>query len=170
MAASLGSTWWQYLVLFLAVAASWAGGVPFVGTVGPGAAAVAASQEKLDLVALLERPDRHQVGREKMMEQGERLYTRWGWLAVFFTPAIVWSTAKCLRTDSPCGTCWTRSDGRCQWRPAPTCWAGSPPATTPGTISPSWPSGSAPGPSSPSSPRAAAASEQPSVSVPPRTE
>ena len=80
--------------MFLAVAASWVGGVPFVGTVGPGAAAVAASQKKLDLVALLERPDRHQVGREKMMQRGERLYARWGWLAVFVTPAIVSGTAK----------------------------------------------------------------------------
>lgn len=33
MAAGLGSTWCQYLVLFLAVAASWAG-VPFIGTPG----------------------------------------------------------------------------------------------------------------------------------------
>ena len=53
MAPSLGSTWWQYLLLFLAVAASWAGGVPFVGTAGLGAAAVAASQEKLDLAAVI---------------------------------------------------------------------------------------------------------------------
>jgi membrane protein DedA with SNARE-associated domain len=119
MVAGLGSTWWQYLLLFLAVAASWAG-VPVIGTVGLGAAAVAASQQKLQLPAvivvaviagevgglggyaigrrwgrrLLERPGRHQAGREKMMERGERLYARWGWLAVFFTPAIVSGTAK----------------------------------------------------------------------------
>ena len=119
MVAGLGSTWWQYLLLFLAVAASWAG-VPFIGTAGLGAAAVAASQEKLDLVAvivvaviagevgglagyaigrrwgqrLLERPGKHQAGREKIMEQGEKLYARWGWLAVFFTPAIVSGTAN----------------------------------------------------------------------------
>ena len=37
MAAGLGSTWWQYLVLFVAVAASWAG-VPFIGTAALGAA------------------------------------------------------------------------------------------------------------------------------------
>src|SRR5215472_8582298 len=117
--AGLGSTWWQYLLLFLAVAASWAG-VPAIGTAALGAAAVAASQEKLDLVAvivvsviagevgglggyaigrrwgqqLLERPGKHQAGREKMEEQGERLYARWGWLAVFFTPAIVSGTAN----------------------------------------------------------------------------
>jgi membrane protein DedA with SNARE-associated domain len=115
----MGSTWWQYLLLFVVVAASWAG-VPVIGTAGLGAAAVAASQQKLQLAAvivvaviageagglggyaigrrwgrrLLERPGRHQAGREKMMERGEGLYARWGWLAVFFTPAIVSGTAK----------------------------------------------------------------------------
>ena len=119
MAAGLGSTWWQYLVLFLAVAASWAG-VPFIGTAALGAAAVAASQRRLDLAAvivvatvageaggiggyaigrrwgrqLLERPGRHRARREKIEERGERLYARWGWLAVFVTPAIVSGTAK----------------------------------------------------------------------------
>jgi membrane protein DedA with SNARE-associated domain len=29
-----------------------------------------------------------------MMERGERLYARWGWLAVFFTPAIVSGAAQ----------------------------------------------------------------------------
>jgi len=119
VAASLASTWWQYLLLFLAVAASWAG-VPAIGTAALGTAAVAASQDKLDLAAvivvavlageagglggyaigrrwgrrLLERPGRHQAGREKMEERGERLYARWGWLAVFVTPAIVSGTAN----------------------------------------------------------------------------
>jgi membrane protein DedA with SNARE-associated domain len=119
MTAGLGSTWWQYLLLFLAVAASWAG-VPVIGTAALGAAAVAASVGKLNLAAvivvaaiageagglggyaigrrwgrrLLERPGRHQARREKMVERGERLYARWGWLAVFFTPAIVSGTAK----------------------------------------------------------------------------
>jgi membrane protein DedA with SNARE-associated domain len=119
MAAGLGSTWWQYLLLFLAVAASWAG-IPAIGTAALGAAGVAASQGGLDLAAviavaaiageagglggyaigrrwgrqLLERPGRHQARREKMVQRGERLYVRWGWLAVFFTPAIVSGTAK----------------------------------------------------------------------------
>jgi len=117
--AGLGSTWWQYLLLFLAVGASWAG-VPFIGTAALGAAAVAASQDKLDPAAvivvavlageagglagyaigrrwgrrLLERPGRHRAGREKMMQRGEKLYARWGFLAVFVTPAIVSGTAK----------------------------------------------------------------------------
>ena len=119
MAAGLGSTWWQYLLLFLAVAASWAG-VPLIGTAALGAAAVAASQRSLDLAAmivvsviageagglggyaigrrwgrrLLEHPGRHQARREKVMQRGERLYARWGRLAVFVTPAIVSGTAK----------------------------------------------------------------------------
>jgi membrane protein DedA with SNARE-associated domain len=101
------------------VAASWAG-VPAVGTAALGAAALAASQWRLDLAAviavavvggeagglcgyaigrrwgrqLLERPGRHQASREKIMERGEGLYARWGWLAVFVTPAIVSGTAK----------------------------------------------------------------------------
>lgn len=111
---------------FLAVAASWAG-VPVIGTASLGAAAVAASQQKLQLTAvivvavvagevgglggyvigrrwgrrLLERPGRHQAGREKMMQRGERLYARWGWLAVFFTPPSSPAPPECLRTDSP---------------------------------------------------------------------
>jgi membrane protein DedA with SNARE-associated domain len=112
-------TWWQYLLLFLAVAASWAG-VPFIGATALGAAAVAASQGRLNLVVvigvatvagevggligyavgdrwgqfLLERPGKHQAGRRRMVEKGERAYAKWGRLAVFFTPAVVSGTAK----------------------------------------------------------------------------
>ncbi len=43
---------------------------------------------------LLERPGKHQQGRERMVERGERAYARWGRVAVFFTPAIVSGTAK----------------------------------------------------------------------------
>jgi membrane-associated protein len=114
--------WWAYLGLFLAVAASWAG-VPCIGATALGAAGVAASQGTLDLWlvvavataageaggligyavgirwgrALLERPGRHQAGRQRMVERGERAYARWGRLAVFFTPAIVSGTAKMQR-------------------------------------------------------------------------
>jgi membrane protein DedA with SNARE-associated domain len=112
-------TWWQYLLLFLAVAASWAG-VPFIGATVLGAAAVAASQGRLNLALvvgvatvagevggligyavgdrwgqlLLERPGKHQEGRRRIVEKGERAYDRWGRLAVFFTPAVVSGTAK----------------------------------------------------------------------------
>ena len=113
------SDWWEYLVLFLAVAASWAG-VPFIGATALGAAGIAASQGTLNLPAvvlvataagevggligyaigdrwgrqLLERPGKHQAGRQRMVERGERAYARWGRLAVFLTPAIVSGTAK----------------------------------------------------------------------------
>ena len=96
------------------------GGRPFIGATALGAAGVAASQGKLNLALvvgvstlagevggligytignrwgrqLLERPGRHQAGRQKMVERGERAYARWGRLAVFFTPAIVSGTAK----------------------------------------------------------------------------
>jgi membrane protein DedA with SNARE-associated domain len=116
---SFVDTWWQYTLLFLAVAASWAG-VPFIGASALGAAGVAASQGRLSLALvvavataageaggligyavgdrwgreLLERPGRHQAGRQRMVEKGERAYTSYGRLAVFFTPAIVSGTAK----------------------------------------------------------------------------
>ena len=112
-------TWWQYTLLFFAVAASWAG-VPFIGATALGAAAVAASQGRLNLAVvigvataagevggligyavgdrwgqlLLDRPGKHQEGRRRIVEKGERAYARWGRLAVFFTPAVVSGTAK----------------------------------------------------------------------------
>jgi membrane protein DedA with SNARE-associated domain len=117
--ASFVSTWWEYILLFLAVTASWAG-VPIIGTTALGAAGIAASQGKLNLALvvavatvageaggligyavgnrwgrqLLERPGKHQTGRQQMVEKGERAYARWGRLAVFFTPAVVSGTAK----------------------------------------------------------------------------
>jgi membrane-associated protein len=116
---SLATTWWAYILLFVVVAASWAG-VPFIGATGLTAAAVAASQGQLDLGAvivvatlggeaggllgytvgnrwgrrLLERPGKHQAGRQKMVERGEAAYARWGPVAVFLTPAVVSGTAK----------------------------------------------------------------------------
>ncbi len=121
--AGLGvDTWWQYFVLFVAVAASWAG-IPGIGAAVLGAAGVAASQGRLNLgmvvlvatVAgevggligyavgdrwgrlLLERPGKHQEDRKRIVEKGERAYATWGRLAVFFTPAIVSGTAKMRR-------------------------------------------------------------------------
>jgi membrane protein DedA with SNARE-associated domain len=118
-AVDVAGSWLVYLGLFVAVAASWAG-VPLIGATALGAAGVAASQGNLDpwlVVAvatlggevggligyavgnrwgreLLARPGKHQAGRQRMVERGERAYARWGRLAVFFTPAIVSGTAK----------------------------------------------------------------------------
>jgi membrane protein DedA with SNARE-associated domain len=117
--ASLASTWWAYVLLFLAVTASWAG-VPAIGSAAVAAAAVAASQGNLNLAAviitasiagevggvigysignrwgtqILARPGKRQAGRQRLMERGERAYARWGRLAVFFTPAIISGTAR----------------------------------------------------------------------------
>jgi len=111
--------WWQYVLLFLAVAASWIG-LPMLGTVALGAAAVAASQGRLNLAGVivtaivasevggllgyaignrwgrrfLERPGKRQGQWQRMVERGERIYERWGRVAVFFTPAVVSGTAK----------------------------------------------------------------------------
>jgi membrane protein DedA with SNARE-associated domain len=194
MAAGLGSIWWQYLLLFLTVAASWAG-VPLIGTTALGAAAVAASQRRLDLAAvivvsviageagglggyaigrrwgrrLLERPGRHQTRRERMIERGERLYAQWGWLAVFVTPAIVSGTAKMPPYRFALWNLldalgWTVSVAASAYGSA-----GSPPAITPGTTSPSWSSGSPPGYSSPSPPCGVTAGARPSVLLPSQT-
>lgn len=119
IATDIAGSWWTYVGLFVLVAASWAG-VPAVGGAALGAAGAAASQGRLNLAvvvgvaaiagevgglvgyaignrwdrALLERPGKHQPGRQHMVEDGERAYARWGRLAVFFTPAIVSGTAK----------------------------------------------------------------------------
>lgn len=116
---SVGDNWWEYLLLFLAVVASWAG-VPAIGTAAIGAAAVGASQGNLNLAAvivigaiggevggligyyvgtrwgsaLLARPGKRQAGRQKLMKKGERAYEQWGRMAVFFTPAIISGTAR----------------------------------------------------------------------------
>lgn len=116
---TIAGTWWEYVALFAAVAASWAG-VPVIGATALGLAGVAASQGKLNLAVvvvvstaagevgglvgyaignrwgreLLERPGRHQAARQRIMQRGERAYARWGRVAVFFTPSIVSGTAK----------------------------------------------------------------------------
>lgn len=116
---SFGSDWWEYVLLLLAVTASWAG-VPAIGSAAVGAAAVGASQGNLNLTAvimisviggelggligyyighhwgtqILARPGKRQVGRQKLMDKGEQAYAKWGRLAVFFTPAIISGTAR----------------------------------------------------------------------------
>jgi membrane-associated protein len=115
----VSGTWWEYALLFVAVAASWAG-VPAIGSLAVAAAAAAASQGQLGLgaviivsavagevgglagyhvgsrwgVQILARPGKRQSGRQKLMDKGERAYAKWGRLAVFFTPAIISGTAK----------------------------------------------------------------------------
>jgi len=116
---STGNTWWEYVLLFLAVMASWAG-VPAIGSAAVGAAAVGASQGNLNLAVvigisviggeaggligysignrwgtrILARPGKRQLGRQKLMDKGESAYAKWGRLAVFFTPAIISGTAR----------------------------------------------------------------------------
>ena len=123
-ATGLSETWWEYVLLFLAVVASWAG-VPAIGSAAVAAAAVAASQGKLSLggvivvstiggevggligyhignrwgVQLLARPGKRQSGRQKLMDKGEQAYAKWGRMAVFFTPAIISGTAKMKRSQ-----------------------------------------------------------------------
>jgi membrane protein DedA with SNARE-associated domain len=120
----LATTGWEYLLLFVAVAASWAG-VPAIGSAAVAAAAVAASQGKLSLggvllvstlageaggllgyqigtrwgTQILARPGKRQPGRQKLMDRGERAYAKWGRLAVFFTPAIISGTARMKRSQ-----------------------------------------------------------------------
>ncbi len=112
-------SWWEYLLLFLAVTASWAG-VPAIGSAAVAAAAVGASQGNLNLPAviaisaiagevgglvgyyighhwgsqILTRPGKRQSGRQQMLDKGEQAYAKWGRLAVFFTPAIISGTAR----------------------------------------------------------------------------
>ena len=43
---------------------------------------------------LLERPGKRQATRASALAKGERIYERWGRLAVFVTPAIISGTAK----------------------------------------------------------------------------
>jgi membrane protein DedA with SNARE-associated domain len=123
-ATGLSATSWEYVLLFLAVAASWAG-VPAIGSIAAAAAAAAASQGNLSLgavivvailagevgglvgyhignrwgVQILARPGKRQAGRQKLLDKGEQAYAKWGRMAVFFTPAIISGTAKMKRSQ-----------------------------------------------------------------------
>ena len=105
---------WAYLVILVATAAGYMG-VPFIGTAAIGAAAVFASQGKLNIAAvliaavvgneiggllgykigdrwgrrILEHPGPALLWRKKALAKGEAVYQKWGRLAVFFTPALV---------------------------------------------------------------------------------
>jgi membrane protein DedA with SNARE-associated domain len=103
-----------YVILYGAVAASWVG-VPIVGASFLAAAGVLASEGELDLwlvitvatiaawtggyvgyligvragSAVSSRPGRWRHQRRRAMTAGERIYTRWGPVAVFVTPTWV---------------------------------------------------------------------------------
>jgi membrane protein DedA with SNARE-associated domain len=108
-----------YVALFLVMVVSGAG-IPAIGTAALGAAAVLASQNKLSIdaviavacvgatlggvigyvvgrrwgVDLMERPGRWEEQRKKTLEQGHKIYRRWGWLACFVIPSYVAGVAR----------------------------------------------------------------------------
>lgn len=105
---------WAYLAIFAAAAAGYLG-IPLIGTAVIGGAAVLASQDRLNIVAvlvvavigceigglggfrigyrwgrqLLEHPGPGLAWRKKAIAKGEAVYQKWGRLAVFVTPSIV---------------------------------------------------------------------------------
>ena len=105
---------WAYLVLFIAAAAGYMG-VPVIGTAVITAAAILASQGKLNIAAVLivaalgcevgglggfrigyrwgrelvEHPGPALEWRKKAVAKGEEVYQKWGRAAVFVTPSIV---------------------------------------------------------------------------------
>ena len=110
---------WVYLAVFALMVVSFAG-IPALGAAVVGWAAVLASQGKLNIAGvliaamlgaevgglagyrigdrwargLLERPGRWQERRQKFLATGERIYAKWGRLAVFFTSTIVCGLLK----------------------------------------------------------------------------
>jgi membrane protein DedA with SNARE-associated domain len=108
-----------YLLLFVVLLASGAG-VPAIGTIALGTAAVLASQDELSIdgvivagclgaavggvigygggrrwgLALMERPGRWEDQRRKTLERGHQIYSRWGWLACFVIPSFVAGIAR----------------------------------------------------------------------------
>ena len=110
---------WPYLAIFALVAVGWAG-IPAIGGAVIAGAAVLASQDSLNIVAvltaavlgteaggligytiglrwgrsLMDHPGPFLARRQKAVTTGEVLYARWGRLAVFFTPCMVSGIAK----------------------------------------------------------------------------
>ena len=108
-----------YVALFALVTIGWAG-FPGIGGAVLGGAAVLASQGKLNIVAvlitgligieaggmagyaigvrwgraLLSRPGPLLARRQRTLSAGEALYTKWGRLAVFFTPCMISGIAR----------------------------------------------------------------------------
>src|SRR5215475_3293043 len=113
------SGFWAYLVIFALMVLSFAG-IPAIGAAVVGWASVLASQGKLNIVAviivaligaevggltgygvgarwgrqLLERPGRYQDRRQRLVAGGEKIFAKWGWLAVFFISTIVCGMLK----------------------------------------------------------------------------
>jgi membrane protein DedA with SNARE-associated domain len=105
---------WAYLAVFALMALSFAG-LPALGGVVVGWAAVLASQGKLNIVAvlivaalgaeagglagysigerwgrkLMERPGRWRERRQQAVAKAEAIYAKWGRLAVFFTSTMI---------------------------------------------------------------------------------
>jgi membrane protein DedA with SNARE-associated domain len=110
---------WAYLAVFALMVLSFAG-IPAIGAAVVSWAAVLASQGQLNIVVVmvvalagavvgglagygigarwgrqvLERPGRWQDRRQNIAVRGERIFVRWGWLAVFFISTIVCGMLK----------------------------------------------------------------------------
>jgi membrane protein DedA with SNARE-associated domain len=110
---------WAYLVVFVLMVLAFAG-VPAIGAAVVSWAAVLASQGKLNIVPvvivalvgaeiggltgygigfrwgrqLLERPGRGQDRRLRVVSRGEKIFAKWGWLAVFFISTIICGMLK----------------------------------------------------------------------------
>jgi membrane protein DedA with SNARE-associated domain len=108
-----------YLAIFALVMIGWAG-IPGIGATVLGAATLAASQGRLNIVAvlivailaveaggmagysigvrwgreILSHPGPLLSRRQRVLTAGEAMYAKWGRLAVFFTPCMVSGIAK----------------------------------------------------------------------------
>jgi membrane protein DedA with SNARE-associated domain len=113
---------WPYLAVFALMVLSFAG-IPAIGAAVVGWASVLASQGTLNFVTviivaligaevggltgygigarwgrqLLERPGRYQDRRQRLVAGGEKIFAKWGWLAVFFISTIVCGMLKMRR-------------------------------------------------------------------------
>jgi membrane protein DedA with SNARE-associated domain len=110
---------WAYVVVFVLVAIGWAG-VPAIGGTVVAGASVLASQGQLNIAgvlaasilgagvgglagyevgarwgrAIMNHPGPALGRRQRALTAGEALYTKWGRLAVFFTPCMVSGIVK----------------------------------------------------------------------------
>ncbi len=139
-----------YLAVFALMALSFAG-IPAIGAAVVGWAAVLASQGKLNIVLvlivaalgaeaggllgyhigdrwgrkLLDRPGRRGERLQKLVAAGERVYAKWGRLAVFFTSTMV---SGILRMNADCWPVPVPVPAKPAGDPADTSrWGGAPP-------------------------------------------